>query len=184
MDTSTTNLISYPVESAGEPTFEELYRHYFIRLFRFCFSIVHVKEPAEEIVNDVFLNLWKKIERTAPGGDQIGNLDLYLYVSVKNHSLNYLRSNHSLPTIEISERCDQYIRFDTNPETLMLGSETLERIKAAINQLPPRCRLIFTLIKEDGLKYKDVACLLSLSVKTVEAQLAIALRKIAASLGK
>src|ERR1700722_6003885 len=136
METTTTNLISYPAEpagklapageylSAGKASFEELYRQYFVRLFRFCFSIVHQKESAEEIVNDVFLKLWEK--RDNPPA--MGNPGLYLYVSVKNRSLNYLRDNAGLPTIEISERCDPYIRFDTNPETLLLGAETLQRV--------------------------------------------------------
>jgi RNA polymerase sigma-70 factor (family 1) len=175
METNTKNLIAYPIEVAGEAAFEALYRLYFTRLFRFCYSIIHQKESAEEIVNDVFLKLWENRDRTPP----IDNPRLYLYVSVKNRSLNYLRDNAGVHTIEISERCDAYIRFDTNPETILLDAEGLRRILAAIDALPPRCKLIFSLIKEDGLKYKDVARLLDLSVKTVEAQLAIALRKLA-----
>ena len=178
MDTTTKNLIGYPAETASEAAFEALYRQYFVRLFRFCYSIVHQKEPAEEIVNDVFLKLWERRYHKPP----IGNPALYLYVSVKNRSLNYLRDNAAIHTVEIGERCDQYITFDTNPETILLDAEGLQRIQAAINQLPPRCRLIFSLIKEDGLKYKDVSRLLEISVKTVETQLAIALRKIAAAL--
>jgi RNA polymerase sigma-70 factor (ECF subfamily) len=52
------------------------------------------------------------------------------------------------------------------------------RVQKAINDLPPRCQLIFKLIKEDGLKYREVAELLQVSIKTVENQMAIALRKI------
>jgi RNA polymerase sigma-70 factor (family 1) len=178
METTTKHLISYPVETAGEAAFEALYRMYFVRLFRFCFSIIHQKESAEEIVNDVFLKLWENRDR----GPAIDNPRLYLYVSVKNRSLNYLRDNAAAHTVEISERCDDYIRFDTNPETILLDAEGLRRIRAAIDELPPRCKLIFSLIKEDGLKYKEVSRLLDLSVKTVETQLAIALRKIAVSL--
>ena len=178
METTTKNLISYPVETAGEAAFEALYRLYFVRLFRFCFSIIHQRESAEEIVNDVFVKFWENRDR----GPAIDNPRLYLYVSVKNRSLNYLRDNAGVHTIEISERCDDYIRFDTNPETILLDAEGLRRIRAAIDVLPPRCKLIFSLIKEDGLKYKEVARLLDLSVKTVEAQLAIALRKIEAAL--
>ncbi|HEV2482188.1 MAG TPA: RNA polymerase sigma-70 factor [Puia sp.] len=175
METTTKNLIAYPVEVAGEAAFEALYRTYFVRLLRFCFSIIHQKESAEEIVNDVFLKLWEHRDRKPA----IDNIRLYLYVAVKNRSLNYLRDTANLATIELSERCDPYIRFETNPETILVGHETLQRLRTAINQLPPRCKLIFTLIKEHGLKYKDVAHLLDLSVKTVEAQLAIALRKLA-----
>ena len=174
------HLISYPAELTGRPAFEALYRTYFVRLFRFSYSITHQKEAAEEIVHDVFLKLWEKTVNTPSISTKtISNPELYLYIAVKNRSLNYLRDNANLATVELSERCDPYIRFETNPESLFLGAETLQRLRTAINQLPPRCKLIFTLIKEDGLKYKDVAHLLDLSVKTVEAQLAIALRKLA-----
>ena len=69
------------------------------------------------------------------------------------------------------------IYFD--PEQLMMTEDMVRQIKKAVNDLPPRCRLIFKLIKEDGLKYKETAELLQLSVKTIEAQMAIALRRIA-----
>jgi RNA polymerase sigma factor (sigma-70 family) len=54
----------------------------------------------------------------------------------------------------------------------------MNRVQKAINDLPPRCQLIFKLIKEDGLKYREVADLLHLSLKTIENQMAIAIRKI------
>lgn len=157
-----------------EQAFEECYRQYFVRLYRFCFSIVHQKQPAEDIVHDVFMHLWKK--RAASAG--IRNVEVYLYVSVKNLSLNYIRNSSSLRTIDIAERSHEYIQFNADPETLLVHAEAVKKLAAAIQGLPPRCKLIFKLIKEDGLKYKDVALLLDLSVKTVEAQLAIAMKKI------
>ena len=65
------------------------------------------------------------------------------------------------------------------PDLLMITEDMVLKIKMAINTLPNRCRLIFKLIKEDGLKYKEVAELLNISVKTVEAQMAIAMRRMA-----
>lgn len=159
-----------------ELAFEKVYRQYFIRLFRFCFSIVHQKEAAEEIVNDVFLYLWKRREQS---GD-IRNLEVYLYIATKNLSLNYLRDNHFLHVVDISEQIGQYIKLEVTPGSMMESAETIRQLLDAIDELPPRCKLIFKLIKEDGLKYKDVAALLNISVKTVEAQLAIAMKKIAA----
>lgn len=158
-----------------ELAFEKVYRQYFIRLFRFCFSIVHQKEAAEEIVNDVFLYLWKRREQS---GD-IRNLEAYLYIATKNLSLNYLRDNHFLHVVDISEQIGQYIKLEVTPGSMMESAETIRQLQTAIDELPPRCKLIFKLIKEDGLKYKDVATLLNISVKTVEAQLAIAMKKIA-----
>jgi RNA polymerase sigma-70 factor (ECF subfamily) len=166
-------------ELNDEQAFEECYRQYFVRLYRFCFSIVHQKEPAEDIVHDVFMNLWKK--RAA--SSSIRNLEVYLYVSVKNLSLNHLRNTTSSRTVDIAERSHEYIQFNADPETLLVHSETVKKLAAAIRDLPPRCKLIFKLVKEDGLKYKDVALLLDLSVKTVEAQLAIAMKKILRAMG-
>ena len=68
------------------------------------------------------------------------------------------------------------IYFD--PEQLMMTEEMMRQIRQAVNNLPPRCRLIFKLVKEDGLKYKEVAELLQLSIRTIEARMAIALRRI------
>lgn len=167
-----------PAERSGlndEQAFEEVYRQYFIRLFRFCYSIVHQKEAAEEIANDVFLNLWKR----KASADSIKNLEVYLYIAAKNLSLNYLRDNHFPHVMDISEQMGQHIRLEVNPESILVNAETARQLQDAIAQLPARCKLIFKLIKEDGLKYKDVALLLNISVKTVETQLAIAMKKIA-----
>jgi len=175
MQTITKDPVGKVVELNDEHAFEEMYRHYFIRLYRFCFSILHVKEPAEEIVNDVFMNLWKR--RATFSG--IDNLEVYLYVSVKNLSLNYLRNDHFPHKVDIEMLCNHHIQFGADPESLMVSSEAVKKVLSAIDRLPPKCKLIFKLIKEDGLKYKNVAKLLDLSVKTVEAQLAIAIKKIA-----
>jgi len=65
-----------------------------------------------------------------------------------------------------------------NPEGLLITAEMKKMIREAVNQLPNRCQLIFKLVKEDELKYREVAELLKISVKTVEAQMTIALRRI------
>ncbi|HAN66119.1 MAG TPA: hypothetical protein DCQ34_07595 [Chitinophagaceae bacterium] len=64
------------------------------------------------------------------------------------------------------------------PEQLLITSEALRKVEAEIQKLPARCRLIFKLVREDGLKYKDIASLLDISVKTIDNQMAIALKKI------
>jgi len=163
-----------------EHAFEELYRQYFIRLFRFCHAIVHEKGPAEEIANDVFLSLWKRRDNLPA----IDNWEVYLYVSAKNRCLNHLRRVRPQASLNIDDLNDESLQFQPDPESLLIGAETLQEVVAAIGQLPPKCKLIFKLIKEDGLKYKDVARLLDISVKTVEAQVTIAVRKIAQAIKK
>lgn len=178
MDTTLNKVQDTATGQNDELAFEEMYRQYFIRLFRFCHAIVHQKGPAEEIVHDVFLKIWKRRDRLS----EIDNLGVYLYISAKNHCLNHLRKDRHLQVIDIDGLCDEALQFQPDPESLLIRAETMKRVVAAIGQLPPKCKLIFKLVKEDGLKYKDVAQLLDLSVKTVEAQLAIAIRKIGQAL--
>lgn len=159
-------------------SFKELYRFYFVRLFRFCMGIVHQKEPAEEIVHNVFMKLWEK--RTLLS--KIENPDVYLYVAVKNHSLDYLSKNRFKETVDISSISSDFLVFHVDPEQMMITEEMRKKIAEAIEQLPPRCKHIFCLVKEDGLKYKDVAAILNLSVKTVEAQMVIAMKKLMTAL--
>jgi len=67
---------------------------------------------------------------------------------------------------------------DNDPENKLISSETYKSIQKAIHDLPPRCKLIFQLAKEQGMRYKEISSILGISVKTIDNQLAIALQKI------
>lgn len=158
-----------------EQVFKDLYRQYFVKLYRFATSLVHCNEAAEEIVHDVLVNLWKRRNTF----DEITNLNTYLYVSVKNLSLNYLRDQYKPKQIDIETLYNKSSHISIDPESLFIDKEQAEHLNTLINNLPLRCKLIFKLIKVDGLKYKEAAALLNISSKTVENQLAIAFKKIA-----
>ena len=158
--------------------YEELYYLCFDGLHRFSFSFVKSNEVAEEIVSDVFLKIWQLRGRLA----EIENLRVYLYTIAKNFSLNYIQRSYKNPALHIDDMdIEASIEF-TSPEELLISAEMLKTIRLVILQLPPQCRLIFQLVKEDGLKYKEVASILDLSVLTVRNQLAIAVRKIGTAL--
>lgn len=159
---------------SDQRAYQELYKLFFERLYRFALSMVRTAEPAEEIVSDVFIKVWQLRAKL----DTIDRLPVYLYVSVKNLSLNYL-SKKAGEIITYFEDYEPGIpSVDHDPEQLFITSEMVKRIEQAIEGLPPRCRMVFTLIREDGLKYREAAAVLGISVKTVEAQVAIALKKI------
>lgn len=155
-------------------SFKRLYRHYYSRMLQFSFVIVHAKEPAEEIVNDVFINLWRRRSQLY----KIESPDVYFYVAIKNKSLDYLSKNHLKERIDIQQVSEGYLQFSLDPEEIMITKELKKKIENEVEQLPARCKLIFKLIREDGLKYKEAAAILNLSVKTIEAQMAIAVKKI------
>ncbi len=154
------------------------YRELFIllhaRLQQFAYSILKSGEEAEELVSDVFIRIWQKREQL----ENINSPLLYFYTTTKNLALNQLSKQKRQVNLSPEEWLVQVNSLYFDPEQLMLTEEMFRQVKKAVNDLPPRCRLIFKLVKEDGLRYKEVAELLQLSVKTIEAQMAIALRRI------
>ncbi|HEX6180867.1 MAG TPA: RNA polymerase sigma-70 factor [Chitinophagaceae bacterium] len=158
---------------SDEQAYKQLFHHFYPSLYQFALSLVKTGQVAEEVVSDVFIHIWQKRAALV----RIQNLKLYLFVSTRNTSLNYLRQKKRDILLTDDYRVQlRSVYFD--PEQLLITAEMINRIQQAIYQLPPRCQLIFKLIKEDGLKYKEVAELLNLSLKTIENQMTLALRKI------
>lgn len=157
-----------------QKAYKELFTSLYSPLFLFAKSMVKSKESAEEIVSDVFIRIWEKRRDL----EKIDNLKVYLYVSTRNAALNYLSLQKRNSTNPLDEFHAEFTSIYFDPEQLLITADMLALIKKAIDQLPPKCKIIFKLVKEDGLKYKEVAEILNLSVKTVENQVAIALQKI------
>ena len=144
-------------------------------LFRFSFNITQSQEESEEIVSDIFIEIWKKRNQL----HEISSPRNYFYQAVKNKSLNRLAKQKRQTALDTGQWLTPMNSVYFNPEKTMISGEIIKNINCAINKLPPRCRIIFKLIKEDGLKYAEVAGLLEISIKTVESQMAIALKRIA-----
>lgn len=161
-----------------ELAYKELFLHCYPPLLKFAVSFVKVAEIAEEVVSDVFISLWERRRQL----EEVNNLQVYLYVSVKNTALKYLFKQKKQVSITIDDLSVEMASPHQNPEQQLLTTEMMERITAAIEGLPPRCKVIFKLIREDGLKYKEIAEILNISVKTIDNQLAVALAKIARAL--
>lgn len=158
--------------------YRQLFIQFYGKLSRFVMGFTKNKELTDEIVSDVFINIWRRRKNI----EEIKNLKLYLYVSAKNITFNYLKKLHrenltDLDAVEI-EPTDPF----ADPSAALITREMNLKLKAAINALPPRCKLIYTLIKEDGLTYKQTAQLLSISESTVDNQISIALKKISSAI--
>jgi len=158
--------------------YKELFLLYHPKLVSFAQSVTHSRESAEEVVSDVFLKIWTK--RTTL--TRIDNFHLYVYIVTKNISINYLQKQKRETSFSFDDSIVEIRSLGPDPEQLMISAEMLKKVQLAIKALPPKCQLIFKLVKEDGLKYREVAELLELSLKTVENQMTIALKKIAQSI--
>ena len=158
--------------------YRQLFIQFYTKLSRFVIGFTKSKELTEEIVSDVFINMWRRRKNI----EEIKNLKLYLYVSAKNITFNYLKKLHrenltDLDAVEVEPE-DPF----ADPGAAMITREMNMKLKTAINALPPRCKLIYTLIKEDGLTYKQTAQLLGISESTVDNQISIALKKISGAI--
>lgn len=168
------------ITRGDEAAFTRLYELFYHKLTHFSYSLVRSRELAEEVVEDVFVKLWSDKALTA----KIENLTVYLYVAVKNRSLNTLSSKAKELVAAPFDYLDNLpgAVLSASPYDLMVSREMMARVQQAVDQLPPRCKMIFRLIREDGLRYKEVAEILNISVNTIDVQMAIAVKKICTAL--
>ena len=158
--------------------FRQIFDALFSNLTKFSFSFVHSKEAATEIVDELFVQLWVKRDDIM----KINDLRVYLYTATKNASLNYISKKAKQIELEPYENLQVQMTDLVSPEQIMITKEMLQKIKEAVDSLPPRCKLIFKFVREDGLSYSEVAEILGLSIKTIDAQMVIAVSRIRAKL--
>ena len=167
------------VARGDENAFTQVYLRFGKRLILFGTSLVRSREISEELVEDVFVKLWSNRLHIT----EIDNLTVYLYVAVKNKALNKLSQKATELIAAPFDFFDTSIdEFARDPYDLMITTEMMTRMQTVIEALPPRCKMIFKLIREDGLKYKEVAEILNISVNTIDVQMAIAVKKICTAL--
>jgi RNA polymerase sigma-70 factor (family 1) len=154
-------------------SFEQFFFIYNTRLIKFCELYVNKKEIAEELVADVFVNFWNQRVRML----EVENLETYIFISVKNRSLNHLRKNATVQLVEIEDSHSEIVAY-SNPEAEIERKELFFKLDQAIDTLPQQCKIIFQLVKEDGMKYKEVAEILNISHKTVQTQVLRAMKKL------
>ncbi len=152
-----------------ESSFEEAFRSLYAPLCGYSQKYLKDQESAEEIVQDVFCNLWEK-----RGSIKITtSLSSYLYTSVRNRCLNEIRRLKNVDTEGVDD--GKIGGWDDNSiEALELD----QKIEDAIAQLPEMSRRVFELSRFEGKKYKEISEELSIGVKAVEANMSRALKKL------
>lgn len=168
----TQTIIDLIAVNREDDAYKFMYDKYQSVLLRFAIGYLKVREPAEEIVNDVFYRVWENRMRIA----EISNLRLYLFSSVRNACLTMLTKDKRKKILISNFSITETLQED--PESLYTCSELNELIRDTIQNLPPRCRQIYELIRIEGLKNKDVATKLNISVNTIDVQLAIAFKRL------
>lgn len=156
-------------------SFEVLYRSLAARLLKFSVYYVSQKEVAEEIVSEIFVKCWENRKDNL----HVLNPETYLFVAVKNQSLKHIRKYSNVHLVEIEEQPQSFqFRDSTDPSKELERKELHLKLDQAIDTLPAQAKMVFKLIKEDGMKYKEVAEILDISPRTVQTQLFRAIAKL------
>ena len=153
---------------------EQVYRHYWSKLYIYAFNVLREKEICEDIVQEIFVDLWTKRREV-----EIINLNAYLFQSVKYKIFNQLRRNKYKRQLlsQLNAINGQY-QIDELYEKKELGTI----IKKVISELPEQRKLIFQLSRIDGLSNNEISEILNISVQTVKNQISKSLRFIRESL--
>jgi RNA polymerase sigma-70 factor (ECF subfamily) len=169
------------MESIENIDFKQVYVTHYSKMKRFAKEYVLIEEEAENIVQDVFLQLWenRKIIRMSI------NLVAFLFTATKNRCMDYLKHKKVVMKATNALLEEQKMTMEMNLEALevfdqsVFGEEDVETLlNNAINSLPEKCREIFIKSRLEGKKHKEIAHELNISTHTIEAQMNIALKKL------
>ena len=172
--------LAYRIKLGDEQAFELLFRRYYVRLHGYVKKILKNPDLAHDIAQEAFVKIWEGREDIDPEN----YLHSYLFMIAKNLSFNKLkRQKTELRYIEIYK----YVYIDHSEPSAhesLITRELEEIVAGAVGKLPPGCRKVFELCRNEGLKYREIADILQISVKTVETQMSKAYRIMRAELNE
>jgi RNA polymerase sigma-70 factor (ECF subfamily) len=163
------------IHEGSQPAFDELFLNYYNKLSAFAQQYIKQRERAEEITSELFVKLWLKRTDLA----HIVNPEVYLYVSIKNASLNQLRSISKYNMHSVDDKESMPSQNTDHIEWGMERKELTLKLNEAVEALPQQRKIIFKLVKENGLKSREVAQILGISTRTVENQMYKAVKALA-----
>lgn len=156
--------------------FEQIYRLYFPRLYAFSFKITQDSAIAKDVVQNVFVKVWemrKNFSTESP--------EAFIFKMVRNASLNYIRNLKVVDKLK-TEIKNQYlgelyhIDLVGDEPYILIEQELNEKIQEIMNSLPPKCQAVFRMSRIDGLKNREIAEKLDISIKAVEKHIAKAMQ--------
>lgn len=167
------------VSEGDSKAFEQLFHLTNAKFIKFCRQYVSDKETAEEIVSDIFVDVWLNRNKL----EHVRKPEVYMLISIKNKALNHWKKNSYLKVVPIDEEVTEFTDA-YRPDEELERKELFMQLDKAISSLPHQCRVIFKLVKEDGMKCAEAAEILNISVRTVHAQIYRAMNKLNAVMTK
>lgn len=166
--------------------FDSIFRRTYSRLYFYALSLLSDESDADDVVEEVFAGLWRRMDEI----DLEDNIEGFLYRAVYTRSVNVLKRRNvdagRLAAIEDinNMRMEYYSGINDDPLHSMENAELRRKIEDTINMLPEKCRQVFRMSYLNGMRNNDIAEELQLSVRTVEAHMYRALRFLRERLGE
>lgn len=157
-----------------ESAYRQLFDQYYQRLVVFACKYLEDLEPARDIVQEFFLDLYESRQSISIQT----SLKSYLYMAVKNRCLNQVKHRQVKEKYRNMRRSDEVAVSDTDFEKIMDAVELEARVYEIISKLPGRCSQIYIMSRVDGKRNREIADELNLSIRTVETQISKALKSL------
>lgn len=171
------NILIDRLKKDDKKALAELYNAYWQPLFISSYNLLKDKELCEEIVQNVFIDLWNNREKI-----QIKiSINSYLYACIRYKVFGQFRKKKMIK-VELFDDLKKRFQYAT-PETKIIHKELVEQIDAIVETLPKKCRKVYRLSRNEQLSHKEIANQLNISTKTVENHITIALKAIREALG-
>jgi RNA polymerase sigma-70 factor (ECF subfamily) len=165
------------VRAGDSKAFEVLFHTFHAPLCSFAYRYVEAADVAEEIVQEIFLFVWERRETW----DVRTSIRSYLFTAVRNAAVSFLRHERVIRRRQ-SEALELFQVSSPSADLEVAEGEIIAAVQRAVGRLPERCRLVFTLQREQGLTYREIAEALGISPKTVEIHMGRALKTLRKSL--
>ncbi|MCT4645144.1 MAG: RNA polymerase sigma-70 factor [Carboxylicivirga sp.] len=166
------NLLIQEILEDSQYAFNQLFEKYYDYAFDVT-TLYCTYQDAEEVISDVFARIWNNRQQL----QDVSNFKSYLFISLKNQCLNYLRKK-KIDTVSIDDTFNHLKQKEMNPQSLLEMDELNDKVEQVITELPPKCKEAFKLVREEGLKYKEAAKKLSITENTLDVHLKKATRRI------
>jgi RNA polymerase sigma-70 factor, ECF subfamily len=168
----------HAIRAGDASAFEALFREYHARLCSFAYRFTGSRDIAEELVQETFLYVWQHRETL----DIRDSMKTYLFSSVRNASVSWLR--HERVVSQSTGQTTELFRSSSDTADHELEStEIISAVRMAIARLPEGSRMVLTLHREQGMTYREIADVLGISPKTVDAQMGRAFKALRKYLG-
>jgi RNA polymerase sigma-70 factor (ECF subfamily) len=174
--TESDHLLLDRIRRGDQAAFDTLFRAYYPLLVGFADAILRDRASAEDVVQEVMLELWRRREALAIDG----SVRSYLFRATRNRALNTVRHDRIVREAEPFVRGPEAAPATQHQE--VVAAETDAALVRAIAALPEPVRQVLELSRTNGLTYAEIAGVLGIAIKTVEARMGKALKALRAAL--